>query len=82
MTMTTITASVLLAVSGLLATYVFLRFLLEFTHDPKEPQALEKTIPFLSPIIGMRKKGKFYTGLRRVQNELLLFECIELTDRQ
>lgn len=64
--MATITSSFLLPVSGLLATYVFLRFLLAFTHDPKEPPALATEIPFLSPLLGMRKKKKFYIELRYV----------------
>jgi hypothetical protein len=62
--MTAITSGVLWIISSLLATYVFLRSLLVFTQDPKEPPALATDIPFLSPIIEMRKKGKFYTELR------------------
>ncbi|KAF2684607.1 cytochrome P450 [Lentithecium fluviatile CBS 122367] len=57
-------STVVLAITGLVATYVFLRFLLTSTHDANEPPALETAIPFLSPMIGMRKKGKFYTDLR------------------
>lgn len=57
-------STVVLVVSGLGATYVFLRFLLAFTQDAKEPPSVETAIPILSPIIGMRKKGKFYTDLR------------------
>lgn len=58
------TSSLLLVVSGLAATYLFLRCLLTFTHDVKEPPALATEIPFLGPIIGMRKKAKFYMDLR------------------
>lgn len=62
--MTIMASSVLLVISGLAVTYVFLRFLLAFTHNAKEPPALATEIPFLSPIVGMRKKGKFYIDLR------------------
>lgn len=58
------TSSLLLVVSGLAALYVFLRCLLTFTHNAKEPPALATEIPFLGPIIGMRKKAKFYIELR------------------
>jgi len=57
------------AVSGLgclVATYVFLRLLLASTHHHHEPKALATSIPFLSPLLGMSKKGKFYTDLRYV----------------
>ena len=57
-------SSLLLVVSGLVAVYLFLRCLLTFTHDAREPPALVTEIPFLGPIIGMRKKGKFYIDLR------------------
>ncbi|KAF1996687.1 cytochrome P450 [Amniculicola lignicola CBS 123094] len=66
--MATISSSLLLGLSGLLATYVFLHFLLMLTQNPQEPRALATGIPFLSPIIGMRKKGKFYTELRNKFN--------------
>ncbi|KAF2267292.1 cytochrome P450 [Lojkania enalia] len=62
--MKTMTSGVLAAFSSLAVTYVFLRFLLTYIHDAKEPPALETQIPFISPIIGMRKKMKFYMGLR------------------
>jgi hypothetical protein len=50
--------------SSLAATYVFLRFLLAYTHHENEPKALATSIPFISPLLGMAKKGKFYTDLR------------------
>ncbi|CAO2657099.1 Nn.00g059020.m01.CDS01 [Neocucurbitaria sp. VM-36] len=57
-------AYLVLSVSGAIAIYVFLRCLLAFTHDAKEPTAIATEIPFLSPVIGMRKKAKFYIDLR------------------
>jgi hypothetical protein len=57
-------SNVILLASGFAATYVFLRCLLALTQDAKEPPALETAIPFLSPVIGMRKKAKFYIDLR------------------
>jgi hypothetical protein len=74
-------SSALLTVSGLVAGYVFLRFLLSFTHDAKEPPALKTAIPFLSPIIGMRKKAKFYIDLRYVQRVRLWFPAWVPSDR-
>jgi len=59
-------AYLVLCLSGAIAAYIFLRCLLAFTHDSKEPVALQTMIPFLSPIIGMRKKGRFYIDLRSV----------------
>ncbi|KAJ4296488.1 hypothetical protein N0V90_006533 [Kalmusia sp. IMI 367209] len=52
--------------STLAATYAFLRFLLAYTHDENEPKALATSFPFLSPILRMSKKGKFYTDLRLI----------------
>ncbi|GAB1317462.1 hypothetical protein MFIFM68171_07672 [Madurella fahalii] len=56
-----------LAVAGasLVAVYIFLRALLSLTQDPREPQAIENGIPFLSPILAMmNKKSKFYSEMR------------------
>ncbi|KXX74860.1 Cholesterol 7-alpha-monooxygenase [Madurella mycetomatis] len=56
-----------LAVAGawLVAVYIFLRALLSFTQDPREPQTIENGIPFLSPILAMMsKKAKFYSEMR------------------
>ena len=55
---------IILAISGAFATYLFLHFLLSFTQDAREPPVLASEIPFLSPLIGMRKKAKFYIDLR------------------
>jgi hypothetical protein len=53
-----------LYISGVIALYIFLRCLLAFTHDAKEPVALATEIPFLSPLIGMRRKARFNIDLR------------------
>lgn len=58
------TSSAVIGLSGLVATYIFLRFLLSYTHGEKEPAPVATELPFLSPIIGMTKKAKFYTDLR------------------
>jgi hypothetical protein len=57
-------AVLVLYVSGAIAFYIFLRCLLAFTHDAKEPIALATEIPFLSPLIGMRKKARFNIDIR------------------
>jgi hypothetical protein len=59
-------AVLVLYVSGAIAFYIFLRCLLAFTHDAKEPIALATEIPFLSPLIGMRKKARFNIDIRLV----------------
>lgn len=52
---------------GILATYLFLRFLLHVTQDAREPPTIVTGIPFLSPLIGMmREKSRFYLRLRLV----------------
>lgn len=53
-------------ISGaVIAIYVFLRLLLHYTQDPREPLLLGTGLPFLSPVIGMsRKKTKYYVNLR------------------
>jgi hypothetical protein len=60
------TSSAIIGLSSLVTTYLFLRFLLSYTHDENEPTAVATGIPFLSPMIGMAKKAKFYTDLRYV----------------
>ncbi len=57
-------SSLVIGLSSLVTTYVFLRLLLSYTHDGKEPVAVATEIPFLSPILGMAKKARFYTELR------------------
>ncbi|KAF1849697.1 cytochrome P450 [Cucurbitaria berberidis CBS 394.84] len=61
-------SSVIIGLSSLAATYVFLRILLSYTHHDREPTAVATEIPFLSPLFGMAKKGKFYTDLRDKYN--------------
>lgn len=65
---TTKMAFMILLISASAATYLFLHFLLIFTQDAREPQVLVSVIPFLSPLFGMRKKTKFYIGLRYAEN--------------
>lgn len=50
--------------SGAMALYIFLRCLLAVTQDANEPVALVNEIPFLGPLIRMRRKAKFYIDLR------------------
>lgn len=55
------------ALGLLVATYVFLRVLLQQTQDPKEPPAILTEIPFFGPLSGMlREKARFYIRLRYV----------------
>ncbi|KAI0191057.1 cytochrome P450 [Astrocystis sublimbata] len=48
---------------GLLtSTYIFLWALVFFTQDSKEPPLVPTLLPFIGPMIGMkRRKGRFYT---------------------
>lgn len=56
-------AVLLVPLLGIVATtYVFLRLLLHFTQDAKEPPAIATSIPFIGPILGMIiKRTHFYT---------------------
>ncbi|KAK3322888.1 cytochrome P450 [Apodospora peruviana] len=59
---------------GVGAGYIFLRLLLHLTQDPKEPPAVETTIPFVGPIVGMlTKKTDFYTHLRDEHRDLPMY---------
>lgn len=49
---------------GLVVTFAFLYCLMHSTQHADEPPVLESTMPFLSPMIGMRKKEKFYISLQ------------------
>ncbi|KAI1124447.1 hypothetical protein F5Y10DRAFT_285087 [Nemania abortiva] len=50
---------------GVITTYIFLQALLRFTQDWQEPPAMATTIPFISPILGMRKRNsRYYNYLR------------------
>lgn len=58
-----------LVLGGLSATYLFLRFLLNFTQDAKEPPAILTGVPFFQPLVGMiREKSRFYIRLRFVNH--------------
>lgn len=58
---------IILSVAGAAAAYVFLLALAHFKHDPREPEAIIGTIPFISPLIGMiTQKGEYYIHLRYV----------------
>lgn len=47
------------------STYIFLRLLLHYTQDAKEPPVIATSIPFIGPILGMMtKKIHFYTHNR------------------
>ncbi|KAK4184523.1 cholesterol 7-alpha-monooxygenase [Podospora australis] len=60
-----IPAAVSVAFGGIAATYLFLRFLLQFTQDAREPPAILTSIPFLQPLAGMiGEKERFYIRLR------------------
>ncbi|KAI1085984.1 cytochrome P450 [Rostrohypoxylon terebratum] len=45
--------------------YAFLHVLLRLTQNPKEPPVICSTIPFITPILGMKTlKAKFYSVMR------------------
>jgi hypothetical protein len=56
-------ASVFAAIlGGFVSTYLFLRLLLHYTQDTKEPPAIATSVPFIGPILGMMtKRTHFYT---------------------
>ncbi|KAI0202880.1 cytochrome P450 [Astrocystis sublimbata] len=58
-------SAIVIAFAGLVVTYLFLRFLLTFTQDAREPPSIANDVPFMSPLIGMiREKSQFYLRLR------------------
>lgn len=58
-------STIILSVAGAAAVYVFLLALARFKHDPREPEAIVGTIPFISTLIGMiTEKGHYYVRLR------------------
>lgn len=68
--MTSILALVLGSVG---AAYVFLSALLHFTQDSKEPPAIETTIPFISPLLGLiAGMQRFFVKLRSTLSDLLI----------
>ncbi|TGJ78225.1 hypothetical protein E0Z10_g10538 [Xylaria hypoxylon] len=58
--------SLITAAFGAVATiYIFLQALLHLTQDAKEPPVMATTIPFVSPILGMKKRNsRYYNYLR------------------
>lgn len=72
-------ALIVMYACGVAALYVFLRCLLAFTHDIREPVALATDFPFVSPLLGMRKKAKFYIDLRYVVRDLKLTTMLNHT---
>ncbi|KAI1170183.1 cytochrome P450 oxidoreductase [Nemania sp. FL0916] len=45
---------------GATGFYILIWALLRLTQDAREPPAVENAVPFLSPIVGMQKKGADY----------------------
>lgn len=65
MALTISSSAVTTAVGVIAATYIFLQALLRLTQDSREPPAVLKTVPFISPILGMGKWSKdFYSHMR------------------
>ncbi|KAI0805668.1 cytochrome P450 [Xylaria sp. FL0064] len=58
------------AFGAVIATYMFLQVLLHLTQDSKEPRVMATSIPFVSPILGMRKRNsRYYNYLRDKYSE-------------
>ncbi|KAJ0109492.1 cytochrome p450 oxidoreductase [Diaporthe amygdali] len=54
-----------MALAGVTAIYLFLRFMLYLTQDAREPPAILTSVPFFEPIVGMfREKSHFHLRLR------------------
>ncbi|KAJ8124727.1 hypothetical protein O1611_g8912 [Lasiodiplodia mahajangana] len=52
-------------IGSLVSIYIFLRVLLFLTQDAREPPAIETSIPFLGPLLGLiRGKTQYYVALR------------------
>jgi len=61
------TSTLTLILSSLAAAYVFFPAFLRFTQDSKEPPAIETSIPFISPLLGLIPgMSKFTVKLRSV----------------
>jgi hypothetical protein len=61
----TMPSPVVVSLAGVVVTYVFLRTLVYFTQDPREPPVVVGTIPFISPLVGMMtEKAKYFIRLR------------------
>lgn len=53
------------ALGGFTAIYVFLRLILYFTQDAREPPAILTSVPFFGPLLGMlTEKSDFHRRLR------------------
>ncbi|KAL1856844.1 hypothetical protein Daus18300_010607 [Diaporthe australafricana] len=66
--------AVLAALGAVASAYVFLWALLKFTQDSREPPAVLRTIPFLSPIFGMmRWSMEFYPHMRKRYHNLPIY---------
>ena len=56
---------IILSLVGAGATYAFLWALAYLNQDPREPQPIAGSIPFLSPLVGlMMEKESFYMRMR------------------
>ncbi|KAI0843827.1 cytochrome P450 [Daldinia vernicosa] len=59
---------------GVAAIYGFLQFVLNSTQDAREPPVAERSIPFLSPIMGIIKyKTLYYNNIRKEGNRLPIY---------
>lgn len=59
--------------AGLAGAYLFLRLVLAWTQDKREPPAILTNIPFLEPLIRVfREKGDLHVKLRYVRLPALL----------
>lgn len=64
-------STITLVLGFVAATYVFLSACLRLTQDPKEPPAIETSIPFLSPLYGViLGMQKFTVKLRSVTSSM------------
>lgn len=75
------TSTVGLFLGGVVATYIFLRFLLSAmlsaTQDANEPPAILTGIPFIQPLAGMiREKSRFYIPALQKQWRVISFASI------
>lgn len=67
------TSTLALVLGSVGAAYVSLSALLHFTQDSKEPPAIETTIPFSSPLLGLIPgMQRFFVKLRSALSDLLI----------
>jgi len=63
---------IVLSLVGAGATYAFLWALAYLNQDPREPQPIAGSIPFLSPLVGlMMEKESFYMRMRQAISSYL-----------